>query len=100
MSEKDKIIENFTSRALNFNVILKEITNENINSSGLDISKLVDKNEKFKKGFVVSIGENCPGDTVFKPGETVLFDSYKSSDLTIGGVLYKHVYYADLLLVL
>jgi co-chaperonin GroES (HSP10) len=104
----------FPAQALNYNVILKEVETENITDGGLDISGISDKNEKFRKGYVLSVGESCPKRNVEIFGikipfwkvqrlqicQEVIYDNYKSSDITIEGVLYKQVLYADLLLVL
>jgi len=103
MSDKDKIIAEFTPKALNYNVIVKEIANDNVTTSGLDISKLVDKNEKYRKAFVVSIGNLIDlevSNSCIEVGSEVIFDNFKASEITINGGLYKNVLYSDLLFVL
>jgi len=93
-----KIVESFNGKALNFVVVLKEIENVNETSSGLDISSSVDKNEKYRKGIVVSIGTECPKDDV-KLGDTVIYDKYKANPLTRDAVEYTTLFYSDLVLI-
>lgn len=93
-----KEIDAFKGKALNLNVFVKEVQNTNETESGLDLSKMVDKNEKYKKSVVVSIGERCP-DNGIKVGDVVLFDKSRSSDLTIEGIQYNVVSYEDLVMV-
>jgi co-chaperonin GroES (HSP10) len=50
----------FKGKALNLIVVVEEIFNENKTASGLDLSGIVDANEKQKKGKVVSVGSNVP----------------------------------------
>lgn len=86
-------------KALNYVVIVKQSQIKNITSSGLDITSESDKNEKYRKGVIVSFGELCPkvdGEDTIKIGDEVLFDNYKSSDLILNGEHYKTFYYADL----
>ena len=97
-AETKKIVELFKGRALNFVVVLKEIENVNETSSGLDISSSVDKNEKYRKGIVVSIGTECPKDDV-KLGDTVIYDKYKANPLTRDAVEYTTLFYSDLVLI-
>ncbi len=97
-AETKKIVESFKGRALNFVVVLKEIENVNETSSGLNISSSVDKNEKYRKGIVVSIGSECPKDDV-KLGDTVIYDKFKANPLTRGAIEYTTLMYADLVLI-
>ena len=97
-AETQKIVESFKGRALNFVVVLKEIENVNETSSGLNISSSVDKNEKYRKGIVVSIGSECPKDDV-KLGDTVIYDKFKANPLTRGAIEYTTLMYADLVLI-
>ena len=98
MDAKTKeIVEKFSGVALNFVVVLKEIENKNTTENGLDVSLNVDKNEKYRKGIVVSIGTECPKDDV-KLGNVVIYDKYKSSPLTRDAIEYVTLYYADLVL--
>ena len=67
-------------KALNYVVIVKQSQIENITSSGLDITSESDKNEKYRKGTIVSFGELCPkvdGEDTIKIGDEFLFDNYK-----------------------
>ncbi len=97
-AETKKIVESFKGKALNFVVVLKEIENVNETSSGLNISSSVDKNEKYRKGIVVSIGSECPKDDV-KLGDTVIYDKFKANPLTRGAIEYTTLMYADLVLI-
>lgn len=97
-AETKKIVESFKGRALNFVVVLKEIENVNETASGLNISSSVDKNEKYRKGIVVSIGTECPKDDV-KLGDTVIYDKFKANPLTRDAIEWVTLYYADLVLI-
>jgi co-chaperonin GroES (HSP10) len=48
----------FKGKALNLIVVVEEIFNENKTASGLDLSGIVDANEKQKEGRVVSVENN------------------------------------------
>ena len=80
--------------------MLKEIENVNETSSGLNISSSVDKNEKYRKGKIVSFGSLCPkkddGTNTIEIGQEVIYDRYKSSPVTIDGITYESIYYSDL----
>ena len=97
-AETKKIVESFKGRALNFVVVLKEIENVNETASGLNISSSVDKNEKYRKGIVVSIGTECPKGDV-NLGDTVIYDKFKANPLTRGAIEYTTLFYADLVLI-
>jgi len=97
-AETKKIVESFNGKALNFVVVLKEIENVNETSSGLDISSSVDKNEKYRKGIVVSIGTECPKGDV-NLGDTVIYDKFKANPLTRDAIEWVTLYYADLVLI-
>lgn len=94
-----EMVSKFKGRALNYNVVVRQIVNENITESGLDLTNAVDKNEKIKKGIVISVGASCPevdGQKIV-PGDTVLFDQYKDSPLTVDGIEYRLISYGDLI---
>lgn len=97
-AETKKIVELFKGRALNYVVVLKEIENVNETASGLNISSSVDKNEKYRKGIVVSLGTECPKDDV-KLGDTVIYDKFKANPLTRNACEYQTLYYSDLILI-
>lgn len=97
-AKTQEIVKSFKGRALNFVVVLKEIENVNETSSGLNISSSVDKNEKYRKAIVVSIGTECPKDGI-QLGDTVMYDKHKANPLTQNGVEYITLYYADLVLI-
>ena len=94
-AKTQEIVANFKGRALNFVVVLKEIENVNETSSGLNISSSVDKNEKYRKAIVVSIGTECPKDGI-QLGDTVMYDKHKANPLTQNAVEYVTLFYADL----
>lgn len=91
----------FEGVALNFNVILQEVIQDNVTDFGFDISSEVDANEKIRTGKVMSIGERIPildnGKTAIEIGDLVLFDKHKASTLTIKGVQYRITLYNDLI---
>ena len=94
-AKTQEIVESFKGRALNYVVVLKEIENVNETSSGLNISSSVDKNEKYRKAIVVSLGSECPKEPV-KLGDTVMYDKHKANPLTQNAVEYQTLFYADL----
>ena len=94
-AKTQEIVDKFKGRALNFVVVLKEIENVNETSSGLNISSSVDKNEKYRKAIVVSLGSECPKEPV-KLGDTVMYDKHKANPLTQNAVEYVTLFYADL----
>jgi len=112
-AETKKIVELFKGRALNYVVVLKEIENVNETASGLNISSSVDKNEKYRKGIIVSMGNLCPKEpiTIFgitipfikkskiNLGDTVIYDKFKANPLTRGAIEYTTLFYADLVLI-
>ena len=94
----------FKGQALNYNVIVKNVIVENITESGLTIQSEVDKNEKWKQGEIISIGNLCPkkddGSNSIIIGQQVIYDKYKATDVTIDGEKYQTIYYSDLLSIL
>jgi len=97
-------MSNFKGQAINTNVVLKEIQMKNETASGLDITAESDKNQKFRKGEIVSLGNLCPhdkeGNPIVKVGDTILFDAYKGSQLTLDAEVYVVIYFNDITLVL
>jgi len=94
-----EMIDKFKGKALNYVIIVKEVVKENVTASGYDMSGIVDKNEKYKQGVVISMGEGCPKDGI-KAGDVVLYDGYKASPLTIYAETYVSLLYGDLILAL
>lgn len=94
----------FKGKALNYVVIVKQKELKNETETGLDFSSEVDKNQKFRKGEIVSFGNLCPkndkGEDTIKIGQEVLYDMYKASDLTVDGIKYQTFYYSDLIAIL
>ena len=90
----------FKGQALNYNVFVKRVQIRNITQAGVDITSETDKNEKYRKGIIVSFGNMCPkdenGESVIAIGDEVLYDGYKASELTIDGEQYEVIYFADL----
>lgn len=99
MSNENK----FKGQALNYVVIIKEQAVKNVTASGFDLTTEVDKNIKYRTGVIVSVGTECPrkddNSYTVKEGDTIMFDAHKSSDLTIDGITYRCIYYADLMLI-
>jgi co-chaperonin GroES (HSP10) len=93
-------MNNFPGQALNFVVIVKEIENEQVTDFGFNKTGLTDKSEKYKKGIIVSMGVSCPQDDVHtvKVGDTILYDGYKTSPLSVEGEEYKTLMYSDMVM--
>lgn len=93
----------FKGKALNLIVIVEEVFNENKTASGIDLSGVVDANEKQKRGKVVSVGEACPklsdGMFTLKEGDEVIFDKYKMTNFTQDGITYLMIDYRDIVIV-
>ncbi len=108
----------FKGQALNMIVVVEEIFNENKTAGGIDITGIVDANEKQKRGRVVSVGEGCPRrpanyfsrfkflnfffqklESTLKQNDEVIFDKYKTTSFTQDGNPYILVYYPDIVLV-
>jgi len=94
-----EMVDAFSGKALNYNVVLREIANKNVTDGGIDMSMATSKNEKYKKGIVVSLGTACPQGDV-NLGDTVIYDSYKASKVTLDTIEYDVIFYADLIHVL
>lgn len=113
-SATKEMVEAFQGKALNYNVVIRQIANKNVTEGNIDLSMVSDKNEKYKKGIVVSMGIECPkrslviwGITIpfikvsdIKVGDEVIFDGYKGSKVTLNTIEYEIVFYADLIHVL
>ena len=95
---------NFKGQALNYNVFILPIEESQLTASGIDLTSNEDKNAKYKKGIVVSVGNLCPkkedGSNVVNVGDTIMYDRYKSSDLKQNFVIYHSVLFADLIMIL
>jgi len=95
-------MSNFKGTCLNSNIAFKPINIVNKTESGLDISLVTDKNERFERGIIVSIGHAIPKDekgvSFIKIGDEISVDKHKTTDYTENGVLYKLCYYSDLTL--
>jgi len=93
----------FKGKALNLVVIVQEVTIENKTASGIDLSGLVDANEKQKMGKVVSVGDGCPklsdGTFTLKEGDEVIFDKFKMTPFTQDGTAYIIIDYRDIVIV-
>lgn len=98
-SNIQEMVNVFKGRALNYNVVLREIPNENITEGGLDMTTALGKNEKYKKGIVISIGSACPEGNV-EVGNTVMYDQYKGSKVTLDTIEYEIIFFSDLIHVL
>ena len=96
-NKNSEIVAAFKGQALNYVVIVREIENSNTTDFGFDKSNLVDKNEKHKKGIIVSIGPSCNAGDI-KVGSEVLYDGYKVSPLSLDGIEYKTLMFGDLVM--
>jgi len=94
----------FKGQALNSIVIVKQIENKQVTGSGLDLTSAEDKNQKFRKGIVQSLGNLCPkddsGNTILQPGDTIMYDGYKTSPITVDSEVYDCVYFNDVTMIL
>lgn len=95
---------NFKGQALNYNVFILPIEESQLTAAGIDLTSNEDKNAKYKKGIVVSVGNLCPkkedGSNVVNVGDTIMYDRYKASDLKQNFVIYHSVLFADLIMIL
>ena len=81
--------------ALNRNVLLKDLDNENKSESGMDLTSLTDKNQKIRRGMVVSVGESCP-EKALSVGDVVAYDMYRATNFYLNGEFYVLTKYDDL----
>jgi co-chaperonin GroES (HSP10) len=97
-------MNDFKAQALNYNIIVKREFLENRTGAGIILDSEIDKNEKYRKGTVVGVGNLCPNDAngnpTIKPGDEILYDKYKMSEVTLDGQSYEIISYADLVLIL
>ena len=97
-------MENFKGKALNYNIIVKREFIENRTGAGIILDSEIDKNEKYRKGIVVSVGTLCPknadGTATIEIGNEILYDKYKMSEVTIDGISYEIISYADLVMIM
>ena len=68
-------------KAILASVVLREIKEEKENSYGIVVTADT-KNEKFKRGTVLSSGELCEG---IKEGDIVVYDMHRSNKITYKG---------------
>lgn len=96
-------MSNFNGQAVNYNVVVEEMELKNISSSGIDLTSAEDKNQKFKRGIVQSVGLGCPkndeGEMVLKVGQEILYDGYKGSPVTLETKVYSIISFADIAII-
>lgn len=96
-------MSNFNGQAVNYNVVVEEMELKNISSSGIDLTSSEDKNQKFKRGIVQSVGLACPkndeGEMVLKVGQEILYDGYKGSTVTLETKVYSIISFADIAII-
>lgn len=89
----------FKGQALNLIIVVKELLVENKTTNGIDLSGIVDVNEKQKTGEIVSVGLECPkksdGTYTLQIGQNIVYDKYKTTKFTQDGVEYTMVDYRD-----
>jgi co-chaperonin GroES (HSP10) len=90
----------FKGKCLGSNVIVLPIENKQISDGGIDLTDAIDKDQKWGKGIVVSVGEGIPLDKnnipYIKDGDVVVFDRHKATDYVEETVEYKAMYYHDI----
>jgi co-chaperonin GroES (HSP10) len=97
-------IPEFKGQALNTNLIIFAVEAEHQTASGLNIASDEDKNQRFQKGYIVSVGPDCPKDSetnkpLVKIGDTVWFDKFKQTPFLYYGEHFTDVKFADLIIV-
>lgn len=75
--------------------VLREIKEEKENAYGLTVTADT-KNEKFKRGTVLSAGELCEG---IKEGDTVVYDMHRSNKITYQGEVLVVAEYGAIVIV-
>ena len=97
-------MSDFKGKALNYNIIVKREFIENRTGAGIILDSEIDKNEKYRKGIVVAVGNLCPknsdGTATIEVGNEILYDKYKMSEVTIDGISYEIISYADLVMIM
>lgn len=90
----------FKGKCLGSNVIVLPTENKQLSEGGLDFTDTIDKNQKWGKGIIISIGEAVPldksGVPYIKEGDVVLFDKNKATDYIEDTIEYKAMYYHDI----
>jgi co-chaperonin GroES (HSP10) len=90
----------FKGKCLGSNVIVLPQENKQLSEAGLDFTTVQDKNQKWGKGAVISVGENVPmdkeGSPCLKEGDIVIFDRNKSTAYIEDNIEYQAMYYTDL----
>lgn len=93
----------FKGQAVNYNVVVEEQEMKNISGSGIDYTSSEDKNQKFKRGVVQSVGLGCPkndeGEYVLKIGDEILYDGYKGSPVTLETKVYSIIMFQDIAII-
>lgn len=97
-------IPEFKGQALNTNLIIFAVEAEHQTASGLNIASDEDKNQRFQKGYIVSVGPDCPNDAktnepLVKIGDTVWFDKFKQTPFLYYGEHFTDVKFSDLIIV-
>jgi co-chaperonin GroES (HSP10) len=90
----------FSGKCIGSSVLVMTVENKQLSDGGIDLTILNDKNQKWGKGIVVSVGENIPKDSegvpYIKEGDTIIFDKNKASDYMEETIEYKAMYYNDI----
>lgn len=93
----------FNGQAVNYNVVVEEQEMKNVSGSGIDYTSAEDKNQKFKRGLVQSVGLGCPkdddGNYVLKIGDEILYDGYKGSPVTLETKVYSIISFMDIAII-
>jgi co-chaperonin GroES (HSP10) len=97
-------IPEFKGQALNTNIIVYALEAEHKTDSGLNIASNEDKNQRFQKGIVVSVGHECPinedtKECLVKVGDTVWFDKFKQTPFMFYNNFFTNIKFADLIII-
>lgn len=96
-------VPEFKGQALNTNLIIYNIEAEHKTASGINIASNEDKNQRFQKGIVVSVGHDCPkddkGNHLVNKDSVVFFDKFKQTPFMYRGELFTNVKFADLIII-
>jgi co-chaperonin GroES (HSP10) len=87
-------------KCIGSNVVVEPIENIQISKGGIDLTNAIDKNQRYGKGIVISIGENAPkdenGQSYVKAGDTILYDRNKATPYSEDAVEYVALYYESI----
>jgi co-chaperonin GroES (HSP10) len=90
-------MDKWTGKCVGSNFVAKPIENVQITDGGINLTTVLDKENRFGKGIVISIGENAPldpeGNPYVKAGDTILYDRNKITPYIEETIEYVAGYY-------